>query len=73
MLDLEKLSNQILQTKSEKKLISIFEKLINMKLKTQDSNDINKIDDIIKEIDKKILQMQQKELTKILSSIKIKI
>ena len=71
MSSLEKLSHQISRTKSEMKLISIYGKLKRMKLKTQDPNDIIKIDDIIKEIDKKVLQMQQNTLTEILSSIKI--
>ena len=71
MSSLEKISHQISRTKSEMKLISIYGKLKRMKLNTQDPNDIIKIDDIIKEIDKKILQMQQKALTEILSSIKI--
>ena len=76
MSDLDKISNQILKTKSEKKLISLFEKLTQMKQNTQDPNDIIKIEGVIKEIDRKLLQMQQKELEKLgvifsLSNIKI--
>ena len=62
MSDLDKISNQILKTKSEKKLISLFEKLTQMKQNTQDPNEIIKIEGVIKEIDRKLLQMQQKEL-----------
>ena len=65
MSDLDKISNQILKTKSEKKLISLFEKLTQMKQNTQDPNDIIKIEGVIKEIDRKLLQMQQKELKKL--------
>ena len=65
MSDLDKISNQILKTKSEKKLISLFEKLTQMKQNTQDPNDIIKIEGVIKEIDRKLLQMQQKELEKL--------
>ena len=77
MSDLDKISNQILKTKSEKKLISLFEKLTQMKQNTQDPNDIIKIEGVIKEIDRKLLQMQQKELEKLgvifpLSNIKNK-
>ena len=76
MSDLDKISNQILKTKSEKKLISLFEKLTQMKQNTQDPNDIIKIEGVIKEIDRKLLQMQQKELKKLgvifsLSNIKM--
>ncbi len=76
MSDLDKISNQILKTKSEKKLISLFEKLTQMKQNTQDPNDIIKIEGVIKEIDRKLLQMQQKELEKLgvifsLSNIKM--
>ena len=76
MSDLDKISNQILKTKSEKKLISLFEKLTQMKQNTQDPNEIIKIEGVIKEIDRKLLQMQQKELEKLwvifsLSNIKI--
>jgi hypothetical protein len=76
MSDLDKISNQILKTKSEQKLISLFEKLTQMKQNTQDPNDIIKIEGVIKEIDRKLLQMQQKELEKLgvifsLSNIKI--
>ena len=47
-----------------------------MKQNTQDPNDIIKIEDVIKEIDRNLLQMQQKELEKLgvifsLSNIKI--
>ena len=65
MSDLDKISNQILKTKSEKKLISLFEKLTQIKQNTQDPNDIIKIEGVIKEIDRKLLQMQQKELEKL--------
>ena len=72
MSDLDKLSNQVLKTKSEKKLISLFEKLTQMKQNTQDPNDIIKIEGVIKEIDRKILCMQQKELDKICKILSIK-
>ena len=72
MSDLDKLSNQILKMKSEKKLISLFEKLTQMKQNTQDPNDIIIIDDVIKEIDRKMLSLQQKELDKICKIISIK-
>ena len=65
MSDLDKIYNQILKTKSEKKLISLFEKLTQIKQNTQDPNDIIKIEGVIKEIDRKLLQMQQKELEKL--------
>ena len=69
---MDKLSNQVLKTKSEKKLISLFEKLTQMKQNTQDPNDIIKIEGVIKEIDRKILCMQQKELDKICKILSIK-
>jgi len=72
MSDLDKLSNQVLKTKSEKKLISLFEKLTQMKQNTQDPNDIIKIEGVIKEIDRKILCMQQKELDKICKILSLK-
>jgi hypothetical protein len=74
MSNLDKFSKQISKTKSEKKLINLFEQLTQMKQDTQDPNDIDKIEGVIKEIDRKILLMQQKELEKIsriLSSIEI--
>jgi hypothetical protein len=75
MLDLEKISNQILKTKSEKKLVNLFEKLTEMIQITQDPDEIVKIENVIKEIDMKILQLQQKELDKVnkLLSMKIQI
>ncbi len=75
MLDLEKISNQILKTKSEKKLVNLFEKLTVMIQITQDPDEIVKIENVIKEIDMKILQLQQKELDKVnkLLSMKIQI
>ena len=73
MSDLDKVSNQILKTKSEKKLISLWEKLTEIKQNTQDPNDIIKIDSVIKEIDMKMLQLQQKELDKINKLLSIKI
>ena len=72
MSDLDKLSNQVLKTKSEKKLISLFEKLTQMKQNTQDPNDIIKIEGVLKEIDRKILCMQQKELDKICKILSLK-
>ena len=72
MSDLDKLSNQVLKMKSEKKLISLFEKLTQMKQNTQDPNDIIIIDDLIKEINRKMLSLQQKELDKICRIISIK-
>jgi len=72
MSDLDKLSNHVLKTKSEKKLISLFKKLTQMKQNTQDPNDIIKIEGVIKEIDRKILCMQQKELDKICKILSIK-
>jgi len=71
MSDLDKLSNQVLKTKSEKKLISLFEKLTQMKQNTQNPNDIIKIEGAIQEIDRKILCMQQKELDKICKILSI--
>ena len=70
---LDKVSNQILKTKSEKKLISLWEELTEMKQNTQDPNDIIKIESVIKEIDMKMLQLQQKELDKINKLLSIKI
>jgi len=72
MSDLDKLSNQILKTKSEKKLISLFEELTQMKQNTQDPNDIIKIEGVIKEINRKMLSLQQKELNKICKMLSIK-
>ena len=72
MSDLDKLSNHVLKTKSEKKLISLFEKLTQMKQNTQDPNDIIIIDDLIKEINRKMLSLQQKELDKICRIMSIK-
>jgi len=40
---------------------------------TQDPDDIIKIEDVIKEIDRKMLQLQQKELDKINKILSIKI
>jgi hypothetical protein len=73
MSDLDKVSNQILKTKSEKKLISLWEELTVIKQNTQDPNDIIKIESIIKEIDMKMLQLQQKELDKINKLLSTKI
>ena len=73
MSDLDKVSKQILKTKSEKKLISLWEKLTEIKQNTQDPNDIIKIESVIKEIDMKMLQLQQKELDKINKLLSIKI
>ena len=44
MSDLEKISNQILKTKSEKKLVNLFEKLTEMIQITQDPDEIIKIE-----------------------------
>ena len=73
MLDLEKISNQILKTKSEKKLVNLFEKLTEMIQITQDPDEIVKIENVIKEIDRKMLQLQQKELDKINKILSMKI
>ena len=73
MSDLDKVSKQILKTKSEKKLISLWEELTEIKQNTQDSDDIIKIESVIKEIDTKMLQLQQKELDKINKLLSIKI
>ena len=73
MSDLDKVSKQILKTKSEKKLISLWEELTEIKQNTQDPNDIIKIESVIKEIDMKMLQLQQKELDKINKLLSIKI
>ena len=54
---LDKVSNQILKTKSEKKLISLWEELTEIKQNTQDPNDIIKIESVIKEVDMKMLQL----------------
>ena len=70
---LDKVSNQILKTKSEKKLISLWEELTEIKQNTQDPNDIIKIESVIKEVDMKMLQLQQKELDKINKLLSIKI
>ena len=73
MSDLDKVSKQILKTKSEKKLISLWEQLTEIKQNTQDPDDIIKIESVIKEIDTKMLQLQQKELDKINKLLSIKI
>ena len=73
MSDLDKVSKQILKTKSEKKLISLWEELTEIKQNTQDPNGIIKIESVIKEIDMKMLQLQQKELDKINKLLSIKI
>ena len=73
MLDLKKISNKILKTKSEKKLANLFEKLTEMIQITQDPNEIVKIKNVIKEIDMKMLQLQQKELDKVNKILSMKI
>ena len=73
MSDLDKVSKQILKTKSEKKLISLWEQLTEIKQNTQDPDDIIKIESVIKEIDTKMLQLQQKELDKMNKLLSIKI
>ena len=73
MLDLKKISNQILKTKSEKKLVNLFEKLTEMIQITQDPDEIVKIENVIKEIDRKMLQLQQKELDKMNKILSMKI
>lgn len=73
MSDLEKISNQILKTKSEKKLVNLFEKLTEMIQITQDPDEIVKIENVIKEIDMKMLQLQQKELDKMNKILSMKI
>ena len=73
MSDLDKVSKQILKTKSEKKLISLWEQLTEIKQNTQDPDDIIKIESVIKEIDMKMLQLQQKELDNINKLLSIKI
>ena len=62
MSDLDKISNRILKTKSEKKLISLFEKLTQMKQNTQDPNDIIKIEGVIKEIDRSYYKCNRRSL-----------
>jgi len=73
MSNLEKISNQILKTKSEKKLVNLFEKLTEMIQITQDPDEIFKIENVIKEIDRKMLQLQQKELDKMNKILSMKI
>ena len=73
MSNLEKISNQILKTKSEKKLVNLFEKLTEMIQITQDPDEIVKIENVIKEIDRKMLQLQQKELDKMNKILSMKI
>ena len=73
MSDLDKVSKQILKTKSEKKLISLWEELTEIKQKSQDPNDIIKIESVIKEIDMKMLQLQQKELDKKINYYQLKL